>query len=115
MTDTNTVFVAQSLANPALVAQTVVQVTLTPTQPGITLLVQPDPLITVPFNGAEVPTGFRAVVHNSGPAADTFNLTVGNVPGGFTVLSSAASLTIPAGQTGVAGIVDWPQRVQKRA
>ena len=67
--------IAQSTTNPDLVAQSVVNVTITPTQPGMTLAVQPDTLFTVPFQGAQLPTAFRAVIHNSGPTADTYNLT----------------------------------------
>ena len=59
--------IAQSTTNPDLVAQSVVNVTITPTQPGITLAVQPDTLFTVPFQGAQLPTAFRAVIQNLGP------------------------------------------------
>ena len=49
--------IAQSQSDPNLIAQYTVDVTVTPTQPGMTLAVNPDPQITVPFNGAEVPDG----------------------------------------------------------
>src|SRR5262249_42230082 len=65
---------ARSTTNPDLVAQTTVNVTITPSVAGITLAVPPDPLFTVPFNDAQVPTAFQAVIHNNGPTADTFNL-----------------------------------------
>jgi uncharacterized membrane protein len=104
--------IAQSTADPDLVAQTTVNVTITPTSPGITLAVNPDPIFTVPFQGAQVPTAFQAVIHNNGPTADTFGLTFANVPAGFTVLSSTASVTIPAGQTGVVGIYLQPTSSQ---
>jgi uncharacterized membrane protein/transglutaminase-like putative cysteine protease len=96
--------IAQSTTNPDLVSQSVVNVTITPTQPGIVLTITPDPVFTVPFNGAQLPTAFRATVQNQGPAADTFNLSFSNVPSGFTILSSATSVTIPAGQTGIVGV-----------
>jgi uncharacterized membrane protein len=96
--------IAQSATTADLVAQATVNVTITPTQPGVTLAVDPDPQFTVPLNGAQLPTAFRAQIRNTGPAADTFNLSFSNVPSGFTVLSSATSLTIPAGQTGIVGI-----------
>jgi uncharacterized membrane protein/transglutaminase-like putative cysteine protease len=95
---------AQSTTNAALVAQAVVEVMIVPTQPGMTLSVAPDPLFTVPFNGALVPTGFQAAVRNTGPVADTYTLTFSNLPAGFTGVSSAAGVTVPAGQTGVVGI-----------
>jgi len=96
--------IAQATTNPDLVAQSVVNVTITPTQPGITLAVQPDTQLTVPFQGAQLPTAFRAVIHNSGPTADTFNLTFPTVPDGFTLLNSGTTVTIPAGETGIVGV-----------
>ena len=96
--------IAQSSTDPNLVAQTTVEVTITPTQPGMTFAVNPDPLFTVPYDGAQVPTAFRAVIDNTGPAADTYNLSFANVPSGFTLVSSATSDTVPAGQTGIVGI-----------
>jgi uncharacterized membrane protein len=96
--------VAQSSSDPNLVAQTTIEVTITPTQPGMTLAVNPDPIFTVPYAGAQVPTAFRAVIQNTGPAADTYNLTFANVPSGFTLASSATSDTVPAGQTGIVGL-----------
>src|SRR5208337_258940 len=100
--------IAQSTTNPDLVVQSVVDVTITTTQPGITLAVQPDNLFTVPFQGAELPTAFRAVIHNNGPAADTYNLSFSNIPSGFTLLNSGTTVTIPAGETGEVGIYLQP-------
>ena len=100
--------IAQSTTNPNLIAQGTVNVTVTPTQPGITFTVNPDSTFTVPFGGAEVPSAFQAVIHNNGPAADTFNLTFPPPPAGFTFLSSATQVTIPAGQTGIVGFYLQP-------
>ena len=100
--------IAQSTTDPDLVAQTIVNVTITPTAPGINFNVTPDPLFTVPFNGAELPTAFRASIQNLGPAADTYNLTFANVPAGFTLLNSGTSVTVPAGQTGILGLYLQP-------
>jgi uncharacterized membrane protein len=66
----------------------------------------------VPFNGAELPTAFRATVQDLGPSADTYNLTFSDVPAGFTVLDSTASLTVPGGQTGNVGIYLVPNGSQ---
>src|SRR5262249_20915250 len=68
----------------------------------------PDPLFTVPFNGAQLPTAFRASMQNLGPQADTYNLTYSNIPSGFTLLNSATSDTVPAGQTGILGLYLQP-------
>ena len=104
--------IAQSTTNLGLLAQTVVDVTVnSPTQPGITLSVQsPDPLFTVPFDGAQVPTAFSAPsIANTGPAnADTYNVSVSNLPAGFTLLDSGTSVTVPAGQNGILGVYLQP-------
>jgi uncharacterized membrane protein len=100
--------IAQSTTNPDLVAQTTVNVTITPTTPGINFNVNPDPLFTVPFDGAQVPTAFQAQIQNLGPAADTYNLTFSNLPSGFTILNSGTSVTVPAGQTGILGVYLQP-------
>jgi hypothetical protein len=96
--------IAQSQTDPDLEAQTTVEVTITPTQPGINFSVVSDPIFTVPYDGAQLPTAFRAVIQNLGPAADTYNLTFSNIPSGFTLLESATSDTVPAGQTGIVGL-----------
>ena len=97
--------IAQSRRIPNLVAQTTVDVTITPTQPGITFAVQPDPMLHRALRRCPgLPTAFRAVIHNIGPAADTYNLSFANVPSGFTLVNSATSDTVPAGQTGIVGI-----------
>src|SRR5262249_14405840 len=58
---------ASAATNPDLVAQAPVSVTIRSTQPSITLNVTPDPVTTVPFNGAQLPTAFNARIHNNGP------------------------------------------------
>jgi uncharacterized membrane protein len=100
---------AHSTVDTDLVAQCVVDVTITPTQPGLTLTVATDPLLgTVPYQGAQVPTSFRATLKNTGPASDTYHLTVANVPAGFTLLDSGTSVTVPAGGTGILGLYLQP-------
>ncbi len=96
--------IAQSQTDPNLEAQCTVEVTIAPAQPGVNFNVVPDPLFTVPYNGAQLPTAFRATIQNLGPAADTYNLTFSNIPNGFTLEESATSDTVPAGQTGIVGL-----------
>ena len=96
--------IAQSQTDPNLEAQTTVEVTITPTQPGINFTVAPDTQFTVPFNGAQLPTAFRATIQNLGPAADTYNLTFSNVPSGFTLLEQRDQRHGPGGQTGILGL-----------
>ena len=104
--------VAQSTTDPGLVAQTTINVTVAPTTPGLAFAVTADPIFTVPFNGAELPTAFRATLENLGPAADTYNLTFSNVPTGFTLLDSGTSISVPAGVTGLAGLYLQPNTGQ---
>ena len=66
----------------------------------------------MPFNGAELPSAFRATIQDLGPAADTYNLTFSNVPSGFSVEQSSTSVTVPAGATGFVGIYLVPNAGQ---
>jgi uncharacterized membrane protein len=104
--------VAESNTNPNLVAQTTVYVSINPTQPGLDFTVIPDAIFTVPFNGAQLPTAFRATLHNLGPAADSYNLTFSNIPAGFSLLNSGTSVTVPAEQTGILGLYLQPNAGQ---
>jgi len=104
--------IVQSTTNPDLVAQTTVNVTIAPTSPGINFRVTSDPVLTVPFDGAELPTAFQASVQNLGPSADSYNLTFANVPAGFTLLNSGTSVTVLAGQTGILGLYLQPNAGQ---
>ena len=96
--------VVRSEQKPELVAQTIVTVSVAPTMSGITFAVTPDTLLTVPYQGAQVPTAFQAAIRNNGPAADTFTFAFPNPPAGFTILSSGTTVTIPAGETGILGV-----------
>jgi uncharacterized membrane protein len=101
--------VTQSTTDPNLVAQTTVNVSINPTQPGINLTVNPDPFFTVPFDGAELPTAFQVSIQNLGPTADTYSLGDFDVPSGFTAVFSEPSVTVPAGQTGIVGVYLTPE------
>ena len=96
--------IAQSTTDPDLIAQTTVNITVTPTPPGISLAVQPDAVFSVPSGDAELPTAFRASIQNLGPSSDSYNLTFSNVPTGFTLADSGTNATVPAGETGVLGV-----------
>ncbi len=100
--------IARSLTNPALIARANVNVTVNPTQPAVSLTVAPDPVFTVPFGGAQLPSAFQASIQNRGPASDTFALTFPDPPSGFTILNSGTSLTIPAGETAITGLYLLP-------
>ncbi len=95
---------ATSTTDPNLVAQAAVLITLSATQPGVTLSVAVDSLLAVPVGDAQLPSAFRASIQNTGPAADTFNLTVTGVPAAFSVLESGSSFLIPPGSMATDGI-----------
>ena len=95
---------ATSTTDPNLVAQAAVLITLSATQPGVTLSVAVDGLLAVPVGDAQLPSAFRASIQNTGPAADTFNLTVTGVPAAFSVLESGSSFLIPPGSMATDGI-----------
>ena len=103
---------ARSSTDPNLVAQAVVDVSVTPTPPGFTLSAAPDPIFTVPFDGAQVPSAFRASIQNLGPTSDTYNLTFAGVPSGFTLQQSGTSVSVPAGRTGIDGLYLVPNAGQ---
>ena len=104
--------IARSNANPDFAAQAVVEVAVAATQPGLGLAVDPDPILTVPYNGAQLPTAFRATIRNVGPKADTFTLSSSNIPAGFSLQSGVTTVTIPAGETGVVGLYLVPNANQ---
>ncbi len=104
--------IAQSQQDSNLEAQTTVDVTISPTQPGMNFTVAPDTQFTVPDNGAQLPTAFRASIQNLGPSTDTFNLSFSTVPSGFTIANSGTSDTVPAGATGIVGLYLVPSSGQ---
>jgi uncharacterized membrane protein len=48
----------------------------------------------------QLPTVFDALITNTGPAADTFNLALLNPPAGFSLVGSLPTITVPAGAQG---------------
>jgi uncharacterized membrane protein len=55
-----------------------------------------------------VPSAFQVNLHNLGPSADTYSLSVSNLPSSFTHLDTGARVTVPAGQTGILGLYLQP-------
>ncbi len=75
---------------------------------GVTSQVQLDPNFSVPVNGAQLATAFDLFVTNTGAAADTFNVSFGNAPAGFTLQSSLPAILIPAGGQAEIGVYVVP-------
>jgi large repetitive protein len=83
--------------------------------PGVSAQMSLDPLLTLPFSGAQLPLVYRAQIQNTGPQADTFNLTPASVPSGFSVTTSLPSVTIPAGATAIIGVCVEPSNTSVAA
>lgn len=66
--------------------------------------VSADSFFTVPYNGAELPTAFQAHIQNLGMSADTYDISLANLPAGFDALRSVPRITIPPGQIGTVGV-----------
>jgi uncharacterized repeat protein (TIGR01451 family) len=100
--------IAESTTDADLLAQSVVNVTVGATSPGMTFSVHPDALITVPYVNTEIPSAFQATVVNTGPSTDTYNLSFSNLPVGFAISSSGTTVSVPAGGMGVLGVYLQP-------
>lgn len=68
----------------------------------------PDPLFSVPFNGALLPTVYRAGIRNLTGVTQTFSLDLGTTPPGFVARTSLTEVTIPAGETAEISIALYP-------
>lgn len=68
----------------------------------------PDPLFTLPLDGALLPTVFRVGIKNQGAAARRFRLDIANPPIGFDAITSVPELLVGAGQTVEVGLVLRP-------
>jgi uncharacterized membrane protein len=76
--------------------------------PGVGIQIYPDAHFTVPANGVEVPSAFRAAIYNLGPMADDFELTFPGQPSGFEILNSLTNVNILAGRATEVGVYLWP-------
>ena len=78
------------------------------TQPGSSIKIIPEDFFTLPTNSNQLASLYRLHIQNTGPAAATYRVTFPNQPAGFTLKSSLPEVTIPAGETGVVGIMLIP-------
>lgn len=93
----------------ALVGGTIAPPLILPgSNPSITLQLVPDSIYTIPVGNTQVPTAFRALIRNTGPTDDIFNLNLSNAPSGFTLQSSLPSVRIPAGAEAEIGVCAIP-------
>jgi large repetitive protein len=74
--------------------------------PAANLTLNPDTLLTTPYNGLSLPINDRLVIQNTGPT-DTFNIS-GYAAGAYAVTPSQTNITIPGGQTATVGVCVVP-------
>ncbi len=74
----------------------------------LAVAVAPDSLFTLPAGGAELPTVFRVGINNEGTTEDKYNLSVTNVPAGFTAMTSVSQIDVQPGATAEVGLVLEP-------
>jgi uncharacterized membrane protein len=96
--------VARSVIDPTRVTRAEIDVNVTPTLPGLTLSVTHEPLLSVSFQAAELPTAYNAIIRNLGPETDEYTLQFSNVTPGWEVIASRPGVSIPGGTTGLIGI-----------
>ncbi|MFM8570455.1 MAG: transglutaminase domain-containing protein, partial [Pirellula sp.] len=101
--------VARSVENPAMVAGSVIDVTVQPTIPGLQFDVIPDPLFFVPFQGAELPSAFLAQIRNLGPLNELYTLQVSNQPSDWDVILSSGTANVSAGSQSSIGVYLRPK------
>jgi uncharacterized membrane protein len=75
--------------------------------PGVTVNLSTDSFFTYPFNGNNLPV-YDVNIVNTGPTADTFNLSPRDNSGQFRVWTSVPSLTLLPGQAGEANLCILP-------
>lgn len=79
-----------------------------PTIVGVRSKIVSDPVFTVPFQGAQLPTAFRIGISNDTAVDSEFDLTVLAAPPGFELRTSAPRIFVPAGASGEVGIYLFP-------
>ena len=72
------------------------------------IAIAPEDLFTIPFDGVQLPLGYRARIKNPGASADTFTLSA-DAPSGFRIKTSVESITIPAGGVVEVGVCLVPE------
>ncbi len=79
--------------------------------PGVSTQLVHDALFTIPPDDSVFPfvvpqlsSAYRIQIKNTGPATDTFRITLPPAPQGYTLQSSVPEITVPPGQTAEVGI-----------
>ncbi|WP_165074533.1 Ig-like domain repeat protein [Paludisphaera rhizosphaerae] len=74
----------------------------------IAAAIVPDPLYTLPINGAQSPTMFRLGIKNLGSTTLRLSLAMIDLPAGFSGKTSIPEVVIPAGETAEIGLILFP-------
>jgi len=70
---------------------------------GVAIGIAPDPIYSLPVDGAQLPT-FRIGIKNLESSTDSFTLSATNAPAGFKVVTSVPAIVIPPGETAEVGV-----------
>jgi len=74
----------------------------------IAAAIVPDPIYTLPINGAQTPTMFRLGIKNLGSTTLRLALSMVDLPTGFTGKTSIPEVVIPPGETAEVGLILFP-------
>ncbi|GAB4188560.1 MAG: hypothetical protein Tsb002_14940 [Wenzhouxiangellaceae bacterium] len=72
------------------------------------IAIVPEPFFTLPVDDVQVPSLFRALIRNDTAETQTYTVTVPNASNDFTIRTSLSRVTVPAGETGVVGVLMIP-------
>ena len=68
-----------------------------------------EPLYTLPFESAQLKSLQRLIIPNLSDSDITYSISIPNQPPGFVVTPSLSEMTVPAGETGLVGIMLSPE------
>ncbi|MDG3004921.1 Ig-like domain repeat protein [Paludisphaera mucosa] len=74
----------------------------------IATAIVPDPIYTLPIDGAQTPTMFRLGIKNLGSTTLRLALSMVDLPAGFTGKTSIREVVIPPGETAEIGLILFP-------
>ena len=94
----------RSLSDAARVMSELITVNIMPATPTVNFDVGFDPILTVSYRGAELPTAFRATTQNFFPSSQPVTFSYSNVTPGWEIISSRDGYEIPSGESSVHGI-----------
>ena len=70
--------------------------------------IEEEPFFTLPIGSAQSPSLYRLLIRNGSSTLKTYSLATLDTPAGFEAITSLSSVTIPAGEVGVVGVILIP-------